>query len=326
MTAAGLEVRDLVVEFGDTGVWRRKHKLRAVDGVSFAVAPGETFGLVGESGCGKSTLGRAIVGLIKPQEGEVLLDGEIARKRKQFGVGPTASPIQMVFQDPVGSLDPRMKVREIVGEGLELQRDVSAHERELRIMRTLEEIGLPLDAADRYPREFSGGQRQRIAIARAIIVRPRVIVADEPVSALDVSIQSQVINLLRDLRSELNLSYVFIAHNLAVVSYISDRVGVMYLGSIVELAATSDVIQRPLHPYTVALISAIPEPDPDAERKRIMLSGDLPNPMFPPSGCRFRTRCPIAQSMCGEQRPPLVQVEPGHHVACHFPGALAPQP
>jgi oligopeptide/dipeptide ABC transporter ATP-binding protein len=319
-----LDIRGVKTHFrGKSGLFTRQSStVRAVDGIDLSVFPGETVGLVGESGCGKSTLARTLMGLNQPTAGEVIFDGEDLAHLGKSATRTMRRDLQMIFQDPVSSLNPRMKVGNLVGEGLTVRGRATRSERKDRVETVLERVGLDRDAVNRYPHEFSGGQRQRIGIARALVVGPRVVVADEPVSALDVSIQSQVLNLLVDLRREFGLTYVFVAHNLAVVEYISDRVAVMYLGKIVELARSEDLFQQPLHPYTVALMSAIPSHDPVNRRERIILRGDVPSPLAPPSGCRFRTRCPIAQPICAEVEPPLLKKSDGHTVACHFPGGL----
>ncbi len=325
-----------LVELDDLRVWfpirsgivldRHVGDIKAVDGVSLRIERGETLGLVGESGCGKSTVGRAILRLYEPTSGRVLFDGQDISKLGEGDLRPLRRRMQMVFQDPFASLNPRHSVARIVGEplrshGLATRRTVATRVREL-----LEVVGLPADAASRYPHEFSGGQRQRIGVARALAVNPDFIVADEPVSALDVSIQAQIINLLETLQQEFDLTYLFIAHDLAVVRHISDRIAVMYLGAIVEVSPAGELYERPLHPYTISLLSAVPIPDPKIERQRttILLQGDIPSPAAPPAACRFHTRCPYVQpTRCREDRPELRELEPGHHVACHWAEEIA---
>jgi oligopeptide/dipeptide ABC transporter ATP-binding protein len=303
------------------GILRRTvAQVKAVDGVSFKIKRGETLGLVGESGCGKTTTGRTILRLEKATAGEVYFDGRDVLKSSGGQMKALRRDMQIVFQDPYASLDPRITIGESIAEGLEIHGIGTARERAERVREVMARVGLQQAQAERFPHEFSGGQRQRVGIARALIMEPRLIVCDEPVSALDVSIQSQVLNLLRNLQREFGLTYLFIAHNLSVVEHISDRVGVMYLGKLVELAPRNDLFREPLHPYTRALISAIPVPDPQARRERIVLQGDVPSPINPPAGCRFHPRCWIAQSICSEEEPPLEEKQPGHWAACHFAG------
>jgi oligopeptide transport system ATP-binding protein len=298
--------------------------IKAVDGIDLDVAQGETLGLVGESGCGKSTLGRSILRLVEPTEGTIEFDGRNITGLNRRQMKPIRADMQIIFQDPVGSLNPRMSVGDIVGEGLLVHGMRDRKKRQTITRDVLQKVGLRQEYANRYPHEFSGGQRQRIGIARALALSPKLIIADEPVSALDVSIQSQVLNLLVDLRREFGLTYIFVAHNLAVVSYISDRVAVMYLGQVMELANAEELYKNPLHPYTKSLLSAIPQPDPDHVRRHTVLSGDVPSPFNPPSGCPFRTRCPLAKEkgtvdgICAEKRPVFTEKNPGHFAACHF--------
>ena len=314
-----LEVRDLKQHFPIRDGWFKTKPLKAVDGVSFAIKPGETLGLVGESGCGKTTVGRTILHLYKPTSGEIIYNGT---KITPQNVHNFRQEMQIVFQDPYSSLNPRMTVSDIVGEPLDIHKLYSTkQERADRITELLNLVGLNSDHARRYAHEFSGGQRQRIGIARALAVNPKFIVCDEPVSALDVSIQAQVINTFEDLQKKLGIAYLFIAHDLLVVQHISQRIAVMYLGRIVEIADADEVITHPMHPYTQSLISAIPIPDPNIARtrKRIPLEGDVPSPLNMPSGCAFRTRCRYATERCAQECPTLSEIAPGHRIACWNP-------
>jgi oligopeptide/dipeptide ABC transporter ATP-binding protein len=316
-----VSVRDLKKYYPIRGGLLRRAvaQVKAVDGVSFEIKAGETFGLVGESGCGKTTIGRTIIRLLTATSGQVLFDGQDVFKLGGQQLKHLRRDVQIIFQDPYGSLDPRMPVGEIVGEGLRIHNVGDPRKREAMVRETMGLVGLRGQYARRYPHEFSGGQRQRIGIARALVLRPKFVVCDEPVSALDVSIQSQVLNLLTELREEMGLTYLFIAHNLAVVKYISDRIGVMYLGRLAEIAESDRLYEHPMHPYTQALVSAIPLPDPTMRRQRIVLKGDVPSPINPPSGCRFHTRCPqYIGDICKLAEPQLVEKEPGHYVACHL--------
>ncbi|HVN16003.1 MAG TPA: dipeptide ABC transporter ATP-binding protein [Anaerolineales bacterium] len=292
--------------------------VKAVDDVSFTVKKGETLGLVGESGCGKTTVGRSMLRLIEPTAGSVQFDGKDVLTLRGRELKEVRRDMQIIFQDPYASLDPRVPIGESVMEGLHIHKIGTPKERFEIMLDTLKKVGLEDYHARRYPHEFSGGQRQRIGIARALALRPKFIVCDEPVSALDVSIQSQVLNILRDLQKEFGLTYLFVAHNLSVVEHISDRVAVMYLGKMVELTTREELYRLPLHPYTQALMSAIPVPNPKLKRKRTILKGDVPSPLNPPKGCRFHPRCPIADKICSEEEPTFRELRPGHFVACHF--------
>jgi oligopeptide/dipeptide ABC transporter ATP-binding protein len=291
-------------------------QVKAVENVSFVVKEGETLGLVGESGCGKTTVGRTMLRLTEPTSGEVEYEGQNVLKLRGRDLKAMRRNMQIIFQDPYASLDPRMPIGESVMEGLRIHGMGNSHERFDLAIQTLKKVGLEDYHARRYPHEFSGGQRQRIGIARALALRPKFIVCDEPVSALDVSIQSQVLNILKDLQKEFGLTYLFIAHNLSVVEHISDRVAVMYLGKMVELSNRDELFRNPLHPYTQALMSAIPIPDPTIRRERIILKGDVPSPLNPPSGCRFHPRCPVAMAHCKVEEPAFKEASPGHSVAC----------
>jgi oligopeptide/dipeptide ABC transporter ATP-binding protein len=313
-----IQVKNLIKYFPVKGgvLQRIVAWVQALDDVSFDIREGETLGLVGESGCGKTTVGRTMLRLVEPTAGEVYLDGKNVFNLKGSELKAMRRDMQIIFQDPYASLDPRMPIGESVMEGLNIHNVGKPKERFDVAIQTLRKVGLEDYHARRYPHEFSGGQRQRIGIARALALRPRFIVCDEPVSALDVSIQSQVLNILKDLQHEFSLTYLFIAHNLSVVEHISDRVAVMYLGKMVELTGREELFRNPLHPYTQALMSAIPMPDPRLKRERIILKGDVPSPLHPPTGCRFHPRCPVAMDICSHQEPDFKQVSPDHWVAC----------
>ena len=320
MSQALIEVDHLKKYFPITGgVFQRTvGNVKAVDDVSFTINKGESFGLVGESGCGKSTIGRTMLRLLEKTEGKVIFNGQDIHQLPKEKMRALRPKMQIVFQDPFSSLNPRIKVGEAIGEALLDHRMVSRKELKQRVIETLEICGLSGYHYDRYPHEFSGGQRQRIGIARALIMNPEFIVADEPVSALDVSIQAQIINLLSDLQREKQLTYLFISHDLSVVEHLCDRIGVMYLGSMVEMASKEELFRNPLHPYTKALLSAVPVPDPTLKRERIVLKGDIPSPANPPSGCKFHTRCPLASDICKQQAPEYRNMGDNHFVACHF--------
>ncbi len=315
-----VEVRNLVKHFPVTGgvLLREVARVHAVDGVSLAIKPGETLGLVGESGCGKSTLGRLILRLEEPTSGDVLFEGKNILAYDTERMRAMRESMQVIFQDPFSSLNPRKSVAHIVGEPLLVHGMKNRSEREERVQYLLEVVGLRREHMRRYPHQFSGGQRQRIGVARALALNPRLIICDEAVSALDVSIQAQVINLLQDLQDEFNLTYLFISHDLSVVEHISDRVAVMYLGKVVELAGKQTLYNNPLHPYTQALLGAAPIPDPHREVRHTILKGDVPSPINPPSGCRFHTRCPYAEQICKDHEPELKELAAGHTAACHF--------
>ena len=318
-----LQVEHLKQYFPAGGMGKNRKFVKAVDDVSFFVNKGETLGLVGESGCGKTTTGRSILRLYEPTGGKITFDGNVildVENKVKVDMLPYRQKMQMVFQDPYASLDPRMTVGDIVGEAIDIHKlATNKKERHDRIISMLEKVGLNSEHANRYPHEFSGGQRQRVGIARALAVNPQFIVCDEPISALDVSIQAQVVNMFEELQEQMGLTYLFIAHDLSVVKHISDRIGVMYLGKMVELADSYELVARSLHPYTKSLISAIPIADPIKARasKRIVLQGDVPSPLNPPTGCRFRTRCPYADECCAQKEPEWREVEKGHYVVCH---------
>ncbi len=318
-----LEVKGLKKSFDVSEGWfkRKKQYLRAVDGVDLFVKEGETLGIVGESGCGKSTTGNLIMHLLEPTEGEIIFDGMNLSQLSSEELRKKRVDIQMIFQDPFSSLNPRMRVFDLIAEPLRTHRVAQGKKLEEMVLELMDVVGLDRSYSRRYPHEFSGGQRQRIGIARAIALKPKLVVCDEPVSALDVSIQSQILNLLVKLQKEFNLTFIFIAHGLPAVKHISDRIAVMYLGQVVELATKEQLFKRPMHPYTEGLLSAVPIPDPTLRDKknRVVLEGDMPSPANPPSGCRFHTRCPYAEAKCKEDLPKLTEKEEGHYVACHYP-------
>lgn len=316
-----LEVKDLCKYFPvSKGLFKGKSFVKAVDKVSFTINKGETLGIVGESGCGKTTMGRTILKLYEPTSGQVIFNGKDITKNSIKEMVPLRKEMQMIFQDPYASLNPRMTVGDIIGEAIDIHKLLTGEERTERIRSLLSKVGLASDHINRYPHEFSGGQRQRIGIARALAVQPSFIVCDEPISALDVSIQAQVINMLEELQEELGLTYLFIAHDLSMVKHISTHIGVMYLGQMVEKGESNKVYSEALHPYTQALLSAVPIPDPDVAKnnQRIVLEGDIPSPIDPPPGCRFKGRCKYAKPICSEIDPELKEVKPGHFVACHL--------
>lgn len=315
-----LEVKDLCKYYVlDTNmVGKPTGYLKAVENVSFTLKPGETLGIVGESGCGKTTLGRTILRLLDATTGKIYFDGKDITDLKEKELRQMRKDMQIIFQDPYSSLSPRMPVGEIIGEGVSAHKIVSKDQYRSHILKVMKKCGLPAHYFDRYPHEFSGGQRQRICIARALAVNPKFVVCDEPVSALDVSIQAQIINLLKDLQKDMNLAYLFISHDLSVVEHISDHVGVMYLGNMVEIGPKNSIYQNPLHPYTTSLLSAVPIPDPDLQREKVILEGDIPSPANPPKGCKFHTRCTKCQEICKADAPVLTEVEAEHFVACHL--------
>ena len=316
-----LEVKDLKKWFpsSKSPFSGKKQYVKAVDGVSFTLHYGETLGIVGESGCGKSTMGRSVLRLLEPTSGQIFFEGKNFTALNKKELRKSRSELQIIFQDPYASLDPRMTIGDIIAEPLDIQLKLSEKERMERVLKMMERVDLNTRYVNRYPHEFSGGQRQRIGIARAMILNPKVVVCDEPVSALDVSIQAQVINLLKDMQKEMGMAYIFISHDFSVIKHISDRVAVMYLGRVMEIADKNDLYKHPMHPYTVALLSAIPVPDRKHKKEKIVLEGDLPSPVNPPSGCVFHTRCPRAQEICKTQVPQQKDYGNGHCCACHFP-------
>ncbi len=309
-------------EVGGQTFKKSKDYLKAVDGIHLKVLRGETLGIVGESGCGKSTLGNLIVGLLKPSEGEIYFEGTEISRLKEKELKRYRSDYQMIFQDPFSSLNPRMRLFDLIAEPLITHRKLSKYDLKSKVYQLMNDVGLDVSYADRFPHEFSGGQRQRIGIARALALQPKLIICDEPVSALDVSIQAQILNLLKELQEKYNLTYIFIAHGLPAVKYISDRIGVMYLGNLVELASKEELFQRPMHPYTSGLLSSLPISHPSQRleaRNQIVIEGDMPSPVNPPEGCKFHTRCPFAQELCKQKAPEFEEVYPDHFVACHYP-------
>lgn len=316
-----LEIKNLKKYFTvkDSMFENKRHYLKAVDGISFEIKKGETFGLVGESGCGKSTIGRTLVRLYQPTGGQIIYDGEDITNISEKEMLKYRKRIQMIFQDPYASLNARMTIADIIGEGLDIHTSYRGAARQERIFELLRTVGLKNDHASRYPHEFSGGQRQRIGIARALAIEPDLIICDEPISALDVSIQAQVVNMLEDLQKELGLTYLFIAHDLSMVKHISDRIGVMYLGNMMEITSSDELYKNPLHPYTKALLSSIPIPDPRANKEgRIVLQGDVKSPINPKEGCRFSSRCRYCEEVCNSVTPELKEIQPGHFVSCHL--------
>ncbi|WP_026840341.1 ABC transporter ATP-binding protein [Citrifermentans bremense] len=319
MTAPLLQAEKLVKRFPVRGGFlAEKRELTAVAGVDLEIFPGETLGVAGESGCGKSTVARLLTGLIPPSEGSVRYGGRELFAMNGEELAQYRREVQMIFQDPFSSLNPRMRVAQIIGEPLDIHGIGTPSERRERVARLMERVGLPPEALSRFPHQFSGGQRQRIGIARSLAVSPRLIIADEPVSALDLSIQAQIINLLQEVKKDLGLSFLFITHDLSVLRHLSDRIAIMYLGRIVESGSRDDVLSKQLHPYTEALLSAIPSIDPQKKSRHVVARGELPSPLSPPSGCPFHTRCPYAEAICSEERPELLEKEPGHRAACHF--------
>jgi len=321
--SALLAAKDLVKEFAvKSGALGEKRTLKAVAGVDFELVPGETLGLAGESGCGKSTVARLLTGLTPPTAGSVLYRGKDLATLNREEMARFRKDVQMIFQDPFSSLNPRMRVADIIGEPLVIHNIGTASDRRGRVMALMERVGLSPDQLTRFPHEFSGGQRQRIGIARALAVSPKLIIADEPVSALDISIQAQIINLLQGVKRDLNLSFLFITHDLSVLRHLSDRVAIMYLGRIVETGSREAVLDAPLHPYTETLLNASPSIDPEKRKRRVLAKGELPSPLSPPGGCPFHPRCPYAEELCHRERPDLKEKEPGHRAACHFSDKL----